>query len=161
MENTEADTLSRLNDTSSEWMLNINIFNNIMKHFEFEPEIDLFASRLNKQVDKFVSYKPDPEAVHVNAFTLDWSKLKFYSFLPFSCIGRVIRKIINDNAEGILVTPNWITQYWYPLIFNINTKQPFIIPPSQIQLSLPNLPELKHPPSRKLGLMAWKVSGQT
>ena len=32
-DNIEVDTLSRLNDTSSEWMLNEHIFNAILNHF--------------------------------------------------------------------------------------------------------------------------------
>ena len=131
----------------------------VLSHFNYVPDIDLFASRINKQFDPFVSYVPDPEAVHVNAFTLDWGKQKIYCFPPFVCIGRVIRKVINDKAEGILITPDWHTQYWYPLILDICCLPPFVISPSQLQLSLPSQPAMRHPLSSKLALMAWKVSG--
>ena len=67
--------MSRLNETSSEWMLDPHVFNNIMSHFQFQPEVDLFATRVNKQINQFVSYGPDPDSTHVNAFTLDWSEL--------------------------------------------------------------------------------------
>ena len=43
----------------------------------FTPEIDLFASRVNNQFTKSVSYKPDPSALAIDAFTLDCSKLMF------------------------------------------------------------------------------------
>ena len=52
----------------------------------FMQEIDLFASRINNQFTKYVSYKPDPSALAIDAFTLDWSKLMFYAFPPFSVI---------------------------------------------------------------------------
>ena len=35
------------------------------------PNIDLFASRLNYQLKPDVSWMPDQEACHVDAFTLD------------------------------------------------------------------------------------------
>ena len=158
--NVEADALSRTISTASEWMLNVNIFETVVSHFRYVPDIDLFASRINKQIGQFVSYVPDPEAVHVNAFTLDWSEQKIYCFPPFAIIGKVIRKIINDGAEGILITPDWQTQYWYPLIFHITCLQPFFISPSPFQLSLPNDPSSRHPLASKLALMAWKVSGK-
>ena len=36
------------------------------------PWVDLFASRLNRQVDLFVSWKPEPEAWAVDAFSISW-----------------------------------------------------------------------------------------
>ena len=54
-----ADLPSRKAYLDGEWMLNIDIFNNAMPHLNFKPDGDLFASRLNKQLDKFISFKPD------------------------------------------------------------------------------------------------------
>ena len=31
-----------------------------------------------------MSYRPDPEAIAIDAFSLNWSNLNFYSFPPFS-----------------------------------------------------------------------------
>ena len=69
--NVEADLLLRKNNMSSEWKLNVDIFNHIQTFFKFKPTIDLFASRVNKQIKIFVAYKPDPDTTHINAFTLD------------------------------------------------------------------------------------------
>ena len=44
----------------------------------------MFASRLNKQIDRFVSWRPDPDAVAVNGFSLNWSEYALiYAFVPF------------------------------------------------------------------------------
>ena len=58
--------------TELEWMLNQKIFTKIACKFEFHPEVDLFASRLNAQLPVFVSYHPEPEAIHINAFSISW-----------------------------------------------------------------------------------------
>ena len=42
----------------------------------FVPDIDLFASRLNKQMDSFVSWYPEPGVMHCNAFTISWHNLR-------------------------------------------------------------------------------------
>ena len=48
--------------------------------------IDLFASRLNYQLTPFVSNKPDPEAMSVDGFTINWKSLNFYAFPPIALI---------------------------------------------------------------------------
>ena len=58
------------------------------------PDIDMFASRLNKQIECFVSWRPDPDAVAIDAFSLNSSDYKLiYAFVPFSLIGRTIQKV--------------------------------------------------------------------
>ncbi|KAJ8034638.1 hypothetical protein HOLleu_21560 [Holothuria leucospilota] len=83
-------------------MLNRGVFKQIVDRFG-QPEVDLFASRLNKQVNRFVSWLPDPEAEAIDAFTLDWGDLNFYAFPPFCLIPRCLQKIINDGGQGIMV----------------------------------------------------------
>lgn len=52
--NITADFLSRNFSDSTEWMLKKDIFDRICNQF-FLPDVDLFSSRLNKQLDSFVS----------------------------------------------------------------------------------------------------------
>ena len=75
-----------------------------------QPDIDLFASTLNAQMETCVSWKPHPMAKFVDAFTVDWSQFFFYAFPPFCLISRCVQKIIQDRATGILITPKWATQ---------------------------------------------------
>ena len=92
-----------------EWMLNPKLLTKAFETLKFTPEIDLFASRLNKQLPQYCAYRPDPDAKFIDAFSISWSHIKFYCFPPFSCILRAVRKIIQDQALGILVIPNWPT----------------------------------------------------
>ena len=71
---------------------NAFFFQKALSALEFNTEIDLFASRLNKQIGKYVSFKPDPEAFEVDTFSILWTNLKFYAFPPFSCISRCLQK---------------------------------------------------------------------
>ena len=84
--NTEADYKSRRNKSGTEWKLLENIYDRVVSYFHCKPDIDVFASRINNQVDKFVSYQPDPHAFAVDAFSMDWQGLNFYAFPPFSCV---------------------------------------------------------------------------
>ena len=50
-ENEGADKESRVFNDSTEWRLNKDVFAELIK-MHTSPDIDLFASRLNKQVEK-------------------------------------------------------------------------------------------------------------
>ena len=72
-ENFKADRMSRLSHHNSEWELSQNYFDKIVKVFR-QPDIDMFASRLNHKCSRYVSWQPDPFAEAVDAFSLDWGK---------------------------------------------------------------------------------------
>ena len=71
--NIEADEESRRENQDTEWMLNPDILSDALDRLDVKPETDLFASRLNHQFPRYVSYKPDPDTEAVNAFTISWS----------------------------------------------------------------------------------------
>lgn len=56
----ENDFESRNFKDNVELKLNSRIFHTITKIWG-HPDVDMFASRLNKQVDRFVSWHPDPD----------------------------------------------------------------------------------------------------
>ena len=56
-----ADFKSRNIQDNKEWSLNPYVFQVISQHF-YVHSIDLFASRLNNKVEKFVSYRPEQGA---------------------------------------------------------------------------------------------------
>ena len=47
-----------------------------------------------------MSYRPDPNAIAINAFSLDWANLKFYAFPPFSVVSSVLSKMEMDQAAS-------------------------------------------------------------
>ena len=84
--------------------------------FNVTPEIDLFASALNHQVPKYISWNPDQEAFAIDAFSISWANIKFYAFPPFSLIWVSISKIKREGASGVMVIPLWNTQFWFPMM---------------------------------------------
>jgi hypothetical protein len=45
------------------------------------PAIDLFTTRLNKQMSRYVSWFPEPDAVTADSFSFPWSEFNPYIFL--------------------------------------------------------------------------------
>ncbi|XP_033113583.1 uncharacterized protein LOC117114136 [Anneissia japonica] len=148
--NVNADFESRKQNIDTEWMLDSHLLRKSLSELSVEPCIDLFASRVNKQLKDYVSYKPDPYAKHIDAFTISWSNLVCYCFPPFSCILRVIRKIMEDNVEAVLVVPDWTSQTWYPLLLKILIQPPIRLQASKRLLIMPSQPDLIHPLHSKL-----------
>lgn len=65
------------------WRLNPKIF--AQKNALCGPlDMDLFADRLNAQVEKYMSWKPDPFAVSTDAFLANWGAMKDYAFHHFA-----------------------------------------------------------------------------
>ena len=158
-DNVSADRLSRNFSDSTEWKLNERVFSLICSQ-TFMPDIDLFASRLNRQLNKFVSWMPDPEALTSNAFSISWSKYKPYLFPPFSLLPKVIRKIQDDQvSKAVLVVPYWTTQAWFPLLLEILIRNPMLIRPQKNLLRLAHNNQLHNLNLRKRFLVVCIVSG--
>ena len=157
--NGEADKASRVFHDQTEWQLNPSMYQYIVQFFAFQPDIDLFASRLNYQIQPYISWNPDPGAFAIDAFTFDWTNRRFYAFPPFSLLGRVLQKIEQDQATGILIVPDWNTQPWYPILRKMLLQEPLLLPYQKDILILPYKPGVQHPLSQRLRLMACSLSG--
>ena len=91
MQNTEADFESRNHEMHTEWKSNESSFRFLFGESGFSSTIDLFATRINKQLGTSISYRPGPNCVAVNAFLINWAKEKLYAFLPFACLSKTLQ----------------------------------------------------------------------
>ena len=154
--NNVADFQSRVvENIDTEWMLKPALFKCLCNEFG-TPTIDMFASRLNHQLPKFVSWRPDPEAIAIDAFMQSWTLDYVYLFPPFSLIGRVLQKIQQDAATAILLMPVWPTKAWFPTALRMLAAHPVLLPRQCIML--PQDPQMQHPLCH-LKLAAILVSG--
>ena len=158
VENTEADHHSRIRDDNKEWSITSLTFNQISLMFG-APDIDLFASRTNCKLAKYVSWKPDPGCFAVDAFSILWSGLYPYCFPPFSQLSRTVNKMQREELEDmILIIPLWPTQSWYPLVLRMIVAPPLVFKADRAHLFLPHRPEEIHPLHPALSLAALKLS---
>ena len=147
--NVEADTESRVKRDLNDWMLPL------IRHCT----VDLFASRLSHQLCKYVCWRPDPNAFHSDAFTLDWSSLTAYAFPPFSLIPAVLHKTKRERATLVLVAPIWTAQPWWPLLIELIVDYPVYLGNNPKLLQDVTEPGVIHPLFPSLKLAVWKISG--
>jgi len=141
-QNVLADRESRVFNDRTEWMLQREAFHGLSKLWG-PIETDLFASRLNKQVDDSISWNPDPEARAVDAFFIVWDK-HFYAFPPFALIDRCLQKITQEEAEGVIIVLIWSTQTYYPRLLSMVIQPPRRLPMKENLLTLPRS-QMSHP----------------
>ena len=96
----------------------------------------------------------------IDAFTIQWTDLKLYAFPPFSVIPLAIHKICQDQAQGIIVIPEWTTQYWYPKVLQLLKEAPVKLKASPNLLQLPQNPQAVHPLHANLNLLVCHLLGK-
>lgn len=164
VDNSIADRKSRVFHDPTEWALHSSAFDLIVDKLG-RPDVDLFASRLNNKCKSYCSWEPDPHAMIIDAFSVDWAPFNLcYAFPPFNLITKVIRKMVHDQAELLLVAPKWTTQVWYPMIKTYTCKQ---ATPNKLEfdnsrqlLYLPFKLAAKHSLWHRLNLCCFRLSGK-
>ena len=103
----------------TEWSLHPTVFK-WLSQATFDPDIDLFASRLNAKVPRFESCSPDPSAFACDAFSLIWKDFNAYAFPSFSLIPRVLVHLKRDKVQrALIITPVRPSQSWYPTLLEL------------------------------------------
>ena len=157
--NVVADWESRNVRDSSEWKLCPRIFQQICRRMGY-PEVDIFASRVSHQLEKYYSWKEDPECLAADAFLQDWGPIFPFAFPPFCLISRMLSQAETQKVNKmVLVAPIWPTQPWYPQLLSMLIDTPLLLPQHPKLLSNPV--GQTHPLLRNssLNLAAWLVSG--
>ena len=156
--NVEADYASRVFNDSLEWQLHPRKFKYICNALG-TPSIDLFASRLNCQLPDYCAWQPDPGAMAIDCFTLNWTQFAYcYAFPPFSVVGRTLQKIEAEGIAAILVVPHWPSQPWFGKLLQLMSGKPVVIPVRHDTLRLAHEPQTVHALTGRLTLWACPIS---
>ena len=153
--NVIADKLSRQGQViQTEWSLHQDVTNRLFQTWHL-PQVDMFATRYNFKLAKYVSPVPDPQAWAVDALSVCWENLDMYAFPPMSLLGKVVSKLSDHFYKRIiLIAPGWPNMPWFCDLVEMS---------SQIPLCLPHQPDLVTQPFNKarhrnlnnLNLHAW------
>ena len=126
--NSIADFQSRNFSDSNDYYLYQSSFSHLISLLPFRPTIDLFATRVSTKLNKYVSWKYDPYAVKINAFSFTWTE-NSYLFPPIYLIDKCISKLISDNVDkALIITPAWQGLNSMPLIIQHLFHHPIFIP---------------------------------
>ena len=153
--NVIADKLSRHGQViQTEWSLLQEVFDRICRRWH-KPEVDLFATRFNHKLPRFVSPVPDLLAWKVDALSVPWQNLDAYVFPPVALLGKVVSKLIDQGCHRvILIAPGWPNMPWFWDLVSMSVQIPLGLPKVGNLLTQP----FNHCPHRdlhSLNLHAW------
>ena len=158
--NVLADRLSRPGQVlQGEWELCQDTFNHLTRVWGC-PDVDLFATRFNRKLRRFVSLCPDADAISIDAMNTDWSQFRFpYLFPPFGLILECLERIKGSHTTCLIVTPAWTGNAFFPLLSELAIDDPVFLGANANLLEQGFEPQVKaYHDVGSLGLHAWLVS---
>jgi hypothetical protein len=90
--------------------------------------VDAFATRSNRQLPRYMSLNPEPEAVATDAMLHSWVAENSWLFPPLNMVGRCLRKVREEKATATIVAPMWMTQPWWPVLIDMCIDTPMVLP---------------------------------
>ena len=120
----------------------------------FSRSIDLFSSKLNFKLDKYVSWKPGSGSHAVNVFRHKFHNEIFY-ITPFSVITKFLKK--EDGLEGFIMVSMWNTEAFSPYLRNLLVAPPILLKWRKSLVHNP-IDNKTHPMGKRLRLMACHLS---
>ena len=157
--NALADIHSRVGQVlKTEWCLGRTTFLWIVENNFFgPPEVDLFANYLTKQLRRYGSPNPDPQAELIDALTAPWPNEILFAFPPTTIMDRVVEKIQQERPKALLLlTPVVRTASWYPFLTTWSANK-MELPHSVISLHQPHF-EHRHPAPATLCLTLFHIA---
>jgi hypothetical protein len=157
--NVLADMLSRTHTVlRTEWRLAREAFEWIQADSPWGPAtVDLFANRLNTQLDRFFSPCEDSAAIATDALVAEWPDEVLYAFPPTTLMTRVCEKILLERPRClILLAPSLPTTPWYNTLYR-HSLRVSTVPDTMMSLSQPHTGVL-HPDPTLLSLVVWFIT---
>ena len=99
-QNTEGERFSRNFSETIEWKLSTHLLQKISSMFG-NPTLDLFASHVNYQIHRYISWNPDPKALTIDAFSIKWNTEFYYTSFQLAREGdnKIIQRQNKSNCS--------------------------------------------------------------
>ena len=138
----------------TEWSLLPEVFAQICRRWH-RPSVDLFATRFNHKLPRFVSPVPDQSAWEVDALSLPWEDLDAYGFPPTALLHQVVTKLLDHGFRRlILIAPGWPNMPWFWDLVNMSAQIPLLLPQVSNLITQP-FNQCPHRDLPNLNLHAW------
>ena len=155
--NVIADALSRPGKPSpTEWQLRPQVFRELVLPLAY-PNIDLFATSFNKQLQVYMSPIPDPGALASDALSQSWEGLNAYAYPPPAILPLVLQKVrATQRLTLTLVAPYWPSRCWFPSLVRL-AGRPKVRLSGELNLLVHPHSRQGHPNLQNLNLHVWVV----
>ncbi|KAA6353832.1 MAG: hypothetical protein EZS28_050640, partial [Streblomastix strix] len=121
-QNKEADELSRTS-MAGNYQIRKEMLEEVLKDWQEEITVNLFATRNNAKYNRYYTLGIDKKAKGWDSVRVSWWEEFALIHPPIPIISRVIRKIIEEKAQGIMIVPNWPGQIWWTELKEITVRE--------------------------------------
>ena len=122
----QADALSRKLQDVGDYILRKDIFRHIQKIFSqfIQPDIDIFASPGNAQLEKWVSRYPHWGAWACNALDMDLSQVRnCWANPPWTLIQQWLHRLQQAPwVKCLMAVPFWVGSSWWPQLVKLQVR---------------------------------------
>ena len=80
---------------------------------------------------------PDPGSIATDAFLQPWNQWTVFVHDPTLLIPRILQKLRQDQAAGLVIAPTWPGQPWYPILVELLVEFPAQLPMTEWTITLP------------------------
>ena len=102
---------------------------------------------------------PDPGSIATNAFLQHWRQWKVFIHAPIVLLPRILQKLRQDQATGLVIAPTWPGQPWFPTLQELLVDFPAQLPIAEGTIFLPFDQQAIHSMWKTLRLAVWPLSG--
>ena len=134
-EEDQADFWSRAPLDKGDYTMDHNLFNLLAQKMApfIKPQVDMFASPGNHQLEKFVARYPHWEAITSDALNCSLKNFQqVYANPPWTIILQWLNRLwVNPHITCLMITPYWVGAPWWPLLVKMHSPRTpaFLIPP--------------------------------
>ena len=157
--NVLADGLSRSRSLPTEWELNQEVFLQLLQRFP-GMTVDVFATRFNTKLPRFVSPVPDPTALSMDGLSFDWHDQDLYASPPFPLVPKVLQRLLLMECDMTLIAPLRWNRSAVSLLLSLLVEVPILLPCRQDLLQQRDA-SLLHPDPQSLCLHAFRLSSRS
>lgn len=128
-ENTEADFESRREVTLADAQLRREAFAKIQRCWP-DISVDAMATAENKQLESFISWKPEAGCAAVDFLSCPLSvETTYFVNPPIRLMQRVLNRIRHAAIRAVVVAPQWPSATWWPDLLQMATEEPLTLGP--------------------------------
>jgi hypothetical protein len=97
-------------------------------------QVDCFAAMNNSQLRHYVSWLPDPFALHADLLSEEAPEGLLYAFPPFSRVLPTLTKMDRESRKATVVVPFWPARPFWPVLLTLLSDWPILPPPKALSL---------------------------
>jgi hypothetical protein len=123
IQNDTADRLSRMGELTG-FCLQESVMTELLREAEFEPTLDVFAREPSLWEQTGAAERPEANILwQGEGMLLNWQGERLFLHPPLHRIAATLRRLQREPTPALLITPNWGSQPWSPILAELVEKQ--------------------------------------